>query len=518
MLVNVNNGVPCPSCAPPQCLGVDTSSAPFNLRLQDCVLGGALSSNMQAWSLDPDGFLRTAADTLQCADASTHSPFSGVELLACSSEALRWEAVPLAANVLQVSSNAGGYGGTCRCPDGATYQVGDNNDNCETLACVGGEQIGQCQLANGPWSHQRALCAPPPEDALVARACALLKPVRTAVHDEVSCITLLVLLSVAAASAICLVLAVCCCRKRLCKCLRCICPWLRGDTSQSLLDENDVQMQNLAVESTVSTKSDEDGSRVVHKVSDLEAAQRPGRRSSAHRSVKMTLVPPRNWCDEVTDGSVRLDAEVDAAEWHRVSDACRIQQSASAGGGLYPRVEAGENPPLVKIQRIERVQHLLYWNNYKANLQSMTMRERTRKEQGKDFIDDCERHWLYHGTTKETAEAIIAHGFNRSYAGKNATVYGPGTYFARDLSYSWRSQYSRPGPHGEKYIFLCRVAVGAFCKWPSGSTSKEPPTRDTDTRLLFDSTTDADANPSIIVSYKDFQVYPEYLVVFSGTS
>ena len=187
-----------------------------------------------------------------------------------------------------------------------------------------------------------------------------------------------------------------------------------------------------------------------------------------------------------------------------MSDACRVQQNASAGGGLYPRVDADEGPPLAKILRIERVQHLLHWNNYKTNLQSMTMRERTRKEQGKDFIDDCERHWLYHGTTKETAEAIIAHGFNRSYAGKNATVYGPGPTLPATYLTAGAHSTAAP-PHGEKYIFLCRVAVGAFCKWPSGSTSKEPPTRDTDTRLLFDSTTDADANPSIIVSYKDFR-------------
>ena len=248
VLVNVNNGVPCPSCAPPQCLGVDTSSAPFNLRLQDCVLGGALSSNMQAWSLDPDG-LRTAADTLQCADASTHSPFSGVELLACSSEALVGGGAARGQRPAG-ELECGRLRWTCRCPDGATYQVGANNDNCETLACVGGEQIGQCQLANGPWSHQRALCAPPPEDALVADV----RPLEACAHGRSRRVSLSVLLSVAAASAICLVLVVLLPQAAL-QVPQVHLPLAAGDTSQALLDENDVQMQNPAVESTVSTKS-----------------------------------------------------------------------------------------------------------------------------------------------------------------------------------------------------------------------------------------------------------------------
>jgi len=44
--------------------------------------------------------------------------------------------------------NVGSWGGSCTCPDGTIYQVGDNMDACRSLACVGGVS-GKC----GPWAH-----------------------------------------------------------------------------------------------------------------------------------------------------------------------------------------------------------------------------------------------------------------------------------------------------------------------------------------------------------------------------
>ena len=41
-------------------------------------------------------------------------------------------------------AGVGGYGGSCKCPDGQTYQVGDNNDHCGSMACYGGEK-GACE-------------------------------------------------------------------------------------------------------------------------------------------------------------------------------------------------------------------------------------------------------------------------------------------------------------------------------------------------------------------------------------
>jgi len=56
--------------------------------------------------------------------------------------------------------DVGGWGGTCMCGDGETYAVGDNNDGCASLACVGGTS-GICQkFSNGqnPGAGVRVTC------------------------------------------------------------------------------------------------------------------------------------------------------------------------------------------------------------------------------------------------------------------------------------------------------------------------------------------------------------------------
>ena len=61
-------------------------------------------------------------------------------------------------------------------------------------------------------------------------------------------------------------------------------------------------------------------------------------------------------------------------------------------------------------------------------------------------------------------EKIIQQGFNRSFCGKNATMYGKGVYFARDASYSSCDTYSPKNKSGHKFILACSVVVGEFCK------------------------------------------------------
>ena len=60
-----------------------------------------------------------------------------------------------------VQENAPGvalWGGTCKCPDGRTYQVGDGADGCATLACVYGEKVN-CNKYGGEWSYRKVTCA-----------------------------------------------------------------------------------------------------------------------------------------------------------------------------------------------------------------------------------------------------------------------------------------------------------------------------------------------------------------------
>jgi len=69
-------------------------------------------------------------------------------------------------NVVEENAEGvGGWGGSCTCPDGSVYQVGDNYDHCGTLACIGGVS-GECHRIHGDWSYQRVTCGvvPPADD------------------------------------------------------------------------------------------------------------------------------------------------------------------------------------------------------------------------------------------------------------------------------------------------------------------------------------------------------------------
>ena len=62
-------------------------------------------------------------------------------------------------NMVQENApGVGGHGGTCRCPDGKYFDVGDNNDGCKTLACVNGEKV-DCKRMRGAWSNRKVICA-----------------------------------------------------------------------------------------------------------------------------------------------------------------------------------------------------------------------------------------------------------------------------------------------------------------------------------------------------------------------
>ena len=87
----------------------------------------------------------------------------------------------------------------------------------------------------------------------------------------------------------------------------------------------------------------------------------------------------------------------------------------------------------VEVLSVERVQNTTLWDTFAAKKQTMLARPGAT-------VDKCERS-LFHGTDEDTAPKIVAQGFNRSFNGKNATVYGKGVYFAKEAEYSARDIY-----------------------------------------------------------------------------
>uniref|UniRef100_A0A8C6S2W1 Poly [ADP-ribose] polymerase n=1 Tax=Nannospalax galili TaxID=1026970 RepID=A0A8C6S2W1_NANGA len=155
------------------------------------------------------------------------------------------------------------------------------------------------------------------------------------------------------------------------------------------------------------------------------------------------------------------------------------------------------------IEKIERIQNPHLWNSYQA-------KKKTMDDKNSQKINEKQ---LFHGTDAGSVPHVNRHGFNRSYAGKNAVCYGKGTYFAVNASYSANNTYSRPDANGRKHMYYVRVLTGNYTI--GNSSLIVPPSRDPQNPTdLYDTVVDNDHNPSIFVVFYDYQAYPEYLITF----
>ncbi|CAH1257722.1 PARP14 [Branchiostoma lanceolatum] len=169
----------------------------------------------------------------------------------------------------------------------------------------------------------------------------------------------------------------------------------------------------------------------------------------------------------------------------------------------YNTVTSKLLPTRLNIKQIEKVQNPTLWKQYCVQKEKIGQKNPNRQNERE----------LWHGSPAESCVKISHHGFNRSYAGMNATMYGKGTYFARDASYS-AGRYANPDPSGLKRLFLAKVLTGEYVT--GNQNMIVPPTRPGGSPLdTYDSTVDNASNPSIFCVYHDAQAYPEYLITFA---
>ncbi|XP_034017433.1 protein mono-ADP-ribosyltransferase PARP10 isoform X3 [Thalassophryne amazonica] len=155
----------------------------------------------------------------------------------------------------------------------------------------------------------------------------------------------------------------------------------------------------------------------------------------------------------------------------------------------------------IRIIKVEKIMNQLLYSQYKLKKASIVQHA---------IYPEVERI-LYHGTSEGSVKEICIHGFNRSFCGKNATVYGQGVYFAVNSALSVKDQYSPPNTDGHKYVFVSRVLTGDYTR--GCHSMKTAPLKETsDIPLRYDSVTDDINEPSMFVIFNDTQAYPDYLI------
>eukprot|EP00063_Salmo_salar_P058390 XP_014033225.1 PREDICTED: poly [ADP-ribose] polymerase 10-like [Salmo salar] len=155
----------------------------------------------------------------------------------------------------------------------------------------------------------------------------------------------------------------------------------------------------------------------------------------------------------------------------------------------------------IRIIKVEKLMNRLLYNQYRLKKASINQ----------STTDPEVERTLYHGTSETSVKEICIHGFNRSFCGKNATVYGQGVYFAVNSALSIQDQYSPPNADGHKFVFVTKVLTGDFTQG-SHSMKAAPLKESSDIPLRYDSVADKTDNPSLFVIFNDTQAYPEYLI------
>uniref|UniRef100_H2Z3G4 Poly [ADP-ribose] polymerase n=1 Tax=Ciona savignyi TaxID=51511 RepID=H2Z3G4_CIOSA len=118
---------------------------------------------------------------------------------------------------------------------------------------------------------------------------------------------------------------------------------------------------------------------------------------------------------------------------------------------------------------------------------------------------------LFHGTSEDVTEHICREGFNRSFAGKNATVYGKGMYFAVSPKYPHEKNFASPNKAGVRNMFMVEVATGEYAPTRGTSDMLVPPLRQSGgNKEFYHSVVDNPSSPEIFVVFKDACAYPLY--------
>ncbi|XP_066854098.1 protein mono-ADP-ribosyltransferase PARP12-like isoform X2 [Anser cygnoides] len=162
---------------------------------------------------------------------------------------------------------------------------------------------------------------------------------------------------------------------------------------------------------------------------------------------------------------------------------------------LFEKTMKGYN-----ICRLQRVQNPALWQVFQWQ------KEQMKKLNKSKCVDE---RLLFHGTNPSHLPAICEQNFDWRICGTHGTVYGKGSYFARDASYAHDYSSSRSGRYS---MFVAQVLVGQFVQ--GESEYLRPPPRPGSPNRLYDSCVNDPEDPSIFVIFEKYQIYPAYILEY----
>jgi hypothetical protein len=207
-----------------------------------------------------------------------------------------------------------------------------------------------------------------------------------------------------------------------------------------------------------------------------------------------------------------FEVPFDSAEFRRVAAVFRATPREPPAYVFTPQ-HSWEATRLLRVQRIE--------NGLQTEGASRPYYEamkRSVQDQGLEFEPGVHTCWAFHGSCE--LDSIVSNpiaGFQPLASGtKNKTLWGSGTYFARDAKYVADGCFDltggRPSTDGTRRMLMCLLATGLPCLGDPCQKGvlpfRRPPHR-------FHSAVDSASNPEIYVVQHPGAAHPAYVITFA---
>jgi len=212
----------------------------------------------------------------------------------------------------------------------------------------------------------------------------------------------------------------------------------------------------------------------------------------------------RHWVSAATqEGRLTVEVPVGSQEHNAVQAIFRANPKVTRA---YDSPIQGEwlNSQILVIERVENAGQMLRYvqPQFHATQWSVT-------EQGMSFEPGVHTRWAFHGSDAIEQIARDPVGF-RAGTGLR-TVWGTGTYFARDAEYCCDGGFAMPWPDGTRRLLLCLLATGMPCLGDPAFQGTLPIRQGTQ---RYNSAVDSLSNPEVYITHSLGAAYPAYVITF----
>jgi hypothetical protein len=218
----------------------------------------------------------------------------------------------------------------------------------------------------------------------------------------------------------------------------------------------------------------------------------------------------RHWVSSGRDERVLFDVPFDSEEFRRVAAVFRAE-SREPPAYIFTPEHSWNHTRLLRVQRVENGLQM-----EGASKPYMDAMQRSLQDQGLPFEPGAHTCWAFHGAGDPGAiESIVSNpmaGFQPCASGaRNSSLWGTGSYLARDGKYVADGGFCAAAPNGTRQMLMCLLTTGMPCL---GSPDHRGvlPFRQKPHR--YNSSVDSLSCPEVFVIQHPGAAHPAYVLTF----